>query len=249
MRTSNTWKGEGKEIYRDFLTLDSHSVDRDSGQGVCDRGRRMWMYTFSDLVLLLLAFFVMLYAMGTPDGGGFRALVEGFSTRPQPLVQREVAATSPDFSVDATNISFGQNVAYLRALIHQSRQVDPDLNNVVISMSDDRLILSLPGDVLFKKAGARVRSDGLAVVAGVANLLSYLDNQVAVAARSDADLRGREAWALSLARARAVARVLRSSGYVEPVRLMGYGASRPVVGVAADQVQPVDVMILPERSM
>lgn len=249
MRTSNVRKGEGKEIHQDFLGLEVNPVCRDAGQGMHDRSRCMWLYTFSDLVLLLLAFFVMLYAMGTPDGGGFRALAEGLSTRPQPLVQREVAATSPDFSVDATDISFGQNVTYLRALIHQSRQVDPDLNNVVISMSDDRLVLSLPGDVLFKKAGSRVRSDGLVVVAGVANLLSYLDNQVVVAARSDANLRDREAWALSLARARAVARALRSSGYMGQARLIGYGASRPVAGVVADQVQPVDVMILPERSM
>ena len=249
MRTNNVHEEESIGIHEDLWVSENNTMFRDVDQRGYGRRCHIWLYTFSDLVLLLLAFFVMLYAMGTLDREGFRTLAEGFSTRPHPLVQREVAATSPDFSIDATRISPGQNIAYLRALISQSRHVETGLNSVVISMSDDRLVLSLPGALLFQKAGSHVRSEGLSVVTGVANLLSRFNNQIVVAARSDMGVQDREAWLMSLQRARSVARALGAFGYGKHVRVVGYGANRPVTGGMGHQIQPVDIVILPEQGM
>lgn len=215
-----------------------------------DAGRPvgMWLYTFTDLILLLLSFFVMLYAMGTPDRGRLRALVEGISTRPVPLVTRETEETSPDLSMGSVAVSPGQNIPYLRALIEQTLQAEPRLNGMVMTMSDDRLVLSLPGEALFPVAGAVPAPGGSGILAEVANLVSRLDNRLVIAGRSDGEPSASGAWSLSLARARAVAQAMRSAGYSGPLGVVGYGSSRPAAGVLAHDVQPVDILILPERN-
>ncbi|NKD55831.1 MULTISPECIES: flagellar motor protein MotB [unclassified Haematospirillum] len=209
----------------------------------------VWIYTFTDLILLLLSFFVMLYAMGNPDLRYLRSLVDGISTRPAPLVIREVSETSPDLSMVQVAVSPGQNISYLRALIGQTLQNEPRLNGMVMTMSDDQLVLSLPGKVLFLAGEAVPAPGGSDILAEVANLVSRLDNRLVIAGRADGGQTGSAvAWTLSLARARVVAQAMRSAGYPGDLGLVGYGGARPVAVVPADAVQPVDILILPERN-
>jgi len=46
-----------------------------------NRGAPMWLVTYGDMFTLLLAFFVMLYALSVPDVEKFRALAEALSVR------------------------------------------------------------------------------------------------------------------------------------------------------------------------
>lgn len=51
-----------------------------------DGGGASWLETYSDMVTLLLTFFILLYAMSTVDAVKFAAIVASFSKEMNPVV-------------------------------------------------------------------------------------------------------------------------------------------------------------------
>ena len=129
--------------------------------GIRIRGSMVVAVTFGCIHLVILFSFFWPFLLCCMRWGPLIGRVSHVSEildPPSPPGPR-VAATSPDFSIDATRISRGK-ILPICVLISQSRHVETGLNSVVISMSDDRLVLSLPGALLFQKAGSHVRSEG-----------------------------------------------------------------------------------------
>jgi chemotaxis protein MotB len=182
-----------------------------------DSTGRDWRLTLADLFSLLLAFFVMIYAMAdtpVPEWEKIRsslnhshheihkeALVEGegmLNLAPPPLA--------------------GLDVSYLYRLLQVQLREMP----VVLTSTHDRLVISLSSDVFFATGTSTLTAKATPNLDVISHMLARLPNVIAIEGHTDprANKDGTN-WALSLARAAAVADILRSNGVVSPLRIYG----------------------------
>ncbi|WP_299620387.1 OmpA family protein [uncultured Tateyamaria sp.] len=128
---------------------------------------------------------------------------------------------------------------------------DLDSNGVRIVNTGDRLIVTLPNDILFAVNSTTVRSDlrsDLAVLAG--SMQDYPNSTIQIVGHADSDGDAGYNQTLSEGRANAVANVLASNGVsFNRIQAFGRGESQPVASnLTAEgkaQNRRVDIVILP----
>jgi outer membrane protein OmpA-like peptidoglycan-associated protein len=127
-------------------------------------------------------------------------------------------------------------------------------DNVTINNTGDRLIVTLPQDILFTTGSSNVRPDlqrDLGAVAG--NLQAYPNSTIQIIGHTDSDGEASFNQQLSESRANAVSSVLINNG-VSPARIQafGRGESQPVASnlnpQGKSQNRRVEIVILPNAS-
>ena len=127
-------------------------------------------------------------------------------------------------------------------------------NNVTINNAGDRLIVTLPQDILFATGSSAVRPDlqrDLGAVAG--NLQAYPDSTIQIIGHTDSDGEAGFNQQLSESRANAVASVLLNNGIARNrVQAFGRGESQPVASNldprGKSQNRRVEIVILPNAA-
>ena len=214
---------------------------RDKHRGVEVDGQR-WMVTFSDLITLLLTFFVLNLAMSSMDGGALKetfgddinAAVGGGSAVVNLAEERGHAGSgggqeAKDAPADAADTPSGALEAVADGVSDLGLE-----ETIEVRESGRGLYLTLPGDTLFAIGSARLSRGGEKTLRALVPLLQRPGMEVSVEGHTDATVSRswnyRDNWDLSLARAVAVATVLEAGG-VNPARLSvtGYGSARPRV--------------------
>lgn len=218
------------------MSLFSYSKDDDK-----KRPSHVWMYSFTDMLLILITFFVMLAALGHDRVGvpppEISADFEDFNGN-QSLGMREEIETEPH-NMHYEPIIRGVNLDYLAVLLNQEfdgLKLSDDSENpdaafdVVFTRQSDRLVVSLPSDLLFVSGGYELTDDGNAAIRQVVEVIKRLRNQVVVYGHADPNPVGGSGfssnWELSLDRALSVSRALAAAGYDLPVRPHGLSSSR-----------------------
>lgn len=127
-------------------------------------------------------------------------------------------------------------------------------DNVTINNTGDRLIVTLPQDILFASGSSAVRPDlqrDLGAIAG--NLQAYPDSTIQIVGHTDSDGEASFNQQLSESRANAVASVLINNG-VPPQRIQsfGRGEAQPVASnlnpQGKAQNRRVEIVILPNAA-
>ncbi|KMK65359.1 OmpA family protein [Puniceibacterium sp. IMCC21224] len=124
-------------------------------------------------------------------------------------------------------------------------------NNVGITNTGDRLIVTLPQDILFDTDSASLRSDLQSDIRSVASsLLSYPNTTVQVIGHTDADGDAGYNLGLSQRRAQSVAGVLISQGVPSSrIQSIGRGEDQPIASNLTSegkrQNRRVEIVILP----
>lgn len=127
-------------------------------------------------------------------------------------------------------------------------------DNVTINNTGDRLIVTLPQDILFATGSSAVRPDLQADLASVAaNLQSYPDSTVQIIGHTDSDGEAAFNQQLSESRANAVASVLLRNGVSSNrVQAYGRGEAQPVASnlnaQGKAQNRRVEIVILPNAA-
>lgn len=185
---------------------------------------KAWLVTFSDLICLLLTFFVMLYAMSEPDPARYKALAAGApGARPE-----QTGEERPEAAFSAASLDRGKaiDIGYLGRVFESQMAKNPELADIRIDRVDGTLILSLPADLLFASGEATLSEGGkraLFVMGGVAANIGNAMDVVGHADASPVTHRYPSNWELSLARAQTVADTLRQSGYLREITVRGHG--------------------------
>lgn len=185
---------------------------------------KAWLVTFSDLICLLLTFFVMLYAMSEPDPARYKALAAGApGARPE-----QAGEERPEAAFSAASLDRGKaiDIGYLGRVFESQMAKNPELADIRIDRVDGTLILSLPADLLFASGEATLSEGGkraLFVMGGVAANIGNAMDVVGHADASPVTHRYPSNWELSLARAQTVADTLRQSGYLREITVRGHG--------------------------
>lgn len=188
-----------------------------------------WLVTFADLVALVLAFFVMMYATQRVEDGNWQAMIQSLS-RSLKVEPTALEAPSASRNVALRTQPQAIELAYLEALLNNVRDSEPALAGIVMHRLEDRLIVALPGDLLFYPGRADPMAGAAERIAVLASLLRNVSNRVDVFGHTDpSPVAGHifeSNWELSLARAETVAALLRAAGYPRPVGAFGLADTR-----------------------
>jgi chemotaxis protein MotB len=194
-----------------------------------------WMVTFSDLVTLLLTFFVLTLSMSSMDGGRLqrafgRSDLNGEGGAALVNLEPQAEKKQPGWGGGGE-----QEVIELRALEESVAEEIGDLGlETAVDVRDKRrgVVLTLEGDILFATGKAELRAPGREVLERLLPVLRRASVLMSIEGHTDAMVSRswtyRDNWDLSVARATTVARFFEDAG-INPARLAvaGYGASRP----------------------
>ncbi|WP_343559753.1 OmpA/MotB family protein [Kiloniella sp. b19] len=188
-----------------------------------------WLITFTDLVALLLSFFVLLYSMSVLKQEKWHEIVTSLSE--ELTIERQTVKPLPstDFGLDSLDLVPGVNLDYLSTLITQKMTQVPELRGAILNKREDRLVVSLPGEFLFETGAVELGAEGLQTVEALGDILQYVDNRIEVAGHADPSIAASASlsnWELSLMRAISVSQVLKKAGYNGTILSRGYGDSR-----------------------
>lgn len=203
-------------------------------------GNERWLVSYSDLVTLLFAFFVVMYSVSHVNSEKYRAL----SSTLKQTFHGEVPVDA-ELKTQLDRIAAGQDGPAPTA---QNTPSDPQAlaellqsrlagnlaaADMSISASEDWVEIDLNANLLFASGSAQPSEKAQQIFADAANTLAALPNAVEVAGHTDSrpieTPQFASNWELSAARASAAVRLLAQGG-VQPERLaaVGFGEFRPV---------------------
>jgi chemotaxis protein MotB len=188
-----------------------------------------WLLTFTDLSALMLTFFVLLFSMSSIDEARWQNLIDAFSPQMTGLQEVTVALPTADATADAVERVPGRDLDYLAAVLREQMAASATLADARIERAGDRLVVSLPGDLLFAPGAARLAAPGEQAIHALSSVLRNLRNVIEVAGHADPtqpQARYPSNWELSLMRAAAVSDQLSELGYRGGIVVRGYGDGR-----------------------
>ncbi|RSL32924.1 flagellar motor protein MotB [Salibacterium salarium] len=212
-----------------------------------EKGSPKWMTTFSDIILLVLVFFVMLFSMSIIDAQKFEAIAESFNERQilenlPSMVEMQSGSQSTNQNEEAAEVEAEENEksAEDRELDQLLKEVEEyldenELNDQISATRDDRgVVLVLQEQLLFETAEAEILAEAEPFLNKVGSLLQTLPNVVKVEGHTDdrpiTTFRYPSNWELSAARASSVIRYLTNNHSLVTDRFLatGYGETRPI---------------------
>lgn len=229
------------------------------------KGAPNWMVTYSDMVTLILVFFILLFSMSQIDAAKFDAVSESFRNRmifdfyPSPVpMENPTESTSREESGELSNEfetpthlknindfdSLNEQQDSLGELMTDIKQYleEHELEDVITAKRTARgVVLVLQESILFDSGEAEILETGKPFLKKVATLLETIPNHVNVEGHTDnrpiSNYRYPSNWELSGARASSVIRYLIEEKNFNESRFsaVGYSDTRPVADNASKQ--------------
>lgn len=209
----------------------------DSGGG----GSPSWMVTFSDLMSLLLTFFILLFSMSNISESQFSNVASSFQavltdSGGETIIEGQGSTSGPLDLPGSSSSSkgIGQDEEMYKRVSEYIG--DGDLGSDVSAQISDRgVFVELKDAILFEPGSASLKVEGVEVLQQLKDLISGFDNEIMIEGYTD-DVPMASGvydtnWELSTARAVSVVRYLVEEENIDPNRLsaVGYGEYRPIV--------------------
>ena len=229
MSKENKKSGSDDQAEQDVATTVPRRFNRRMGDG--ENSQSMWLISFTDVMALMLTFFVLLFAMSNPKQEDWAKLTENIQQNFNRFYGQDLNRGQED-SINISKINFSQalDLKYLKALIDNLIQQEPSLRVARIINNGDSLIISLPQDLLFVSGQAEVKSEANKALFTIAGSLRRIKNRVEIVGHTDprpvSSSQFPSNWELSLARAAHVAAVLENVGYDKPITIRGQASGR-----------------------
>ena len=228
-----------------------------------------WLVPYCDLLTLLLALFVVLFAMSNTDKAKMDALATAF---------REVIWSGggmtyiPSFASPATVVPSPPSDEFENMSAEEIEQAQLEevqrqleiymdqtgLTSEVHTSIDQRgLVISLNNALFFDSASANIRPEHQHILIDIGKTVNMMPNYIRIEGHTDTvpirTERFPSNWELSSARASALVRLFVDESGVDPNKLMavGYGEFKPIASNATpegrQQNRRVDVIVLSSR--
>ena len=203
----------------------------------CTPGAPMWMATFSDLVTLMMAFFVMLVAMANfEDTQRVEAVIDsihealgvgGYDK------QSLGTAKSPSFTEAVRRVAM-VNPTEVKMQQAMAKHLSDDF--IRMTTTEHELRIRLPEKVFFQPGSSTLHPGAYALIADVATVIAEDNLSVRVEGYADGSGSEQANWELSGARALAVVMALREKGPVAGKQLqsVAMGAFQPGSAIGED---------------
>lgn len=195
-----------------------------------------WLLTYSDLITLLLVFFVVMYSISKADEKKFSKLNASLQRAFNVLVLdgNDKTAVGGEEGPTMGN-SILDDFATLQNKIMQVAKEMGIQSNVDVVLEKEGIAIRLSGNLLFDSGRAELNPAAVRILDEIAQELRGMPNDIHVEGHTDNIPVGTDQyptnWELSAARATAVTRYLSEIGGINPQRLsaQGYGEYRPIV--------------------
>lgn len=175
-----------------------------------------WVVSYADFITMLLALFMVLYAVLRLDNEKLTEL------------QSKMQKSFNNANVTKYQVQGDTNLEkYLSENISQS-------DSVKLLKSDKGLIIRLNNKVLFDEGSAQIKSDAIKTLDGIVKVLTKIDNPVIIEGHTDStpikNAKYPSNWELSTARATNIISYMVKTGGITPKRLsaVGYGEYVPI---------------------
>lgn len=226
-------------------------------------GSGNWMTTYSDLMSLLLCFFVLLFAYSSLDTAKFKAVIQslrgalgildgGPALLDDSLLPVEPDPVHDDYPTDRS-LQIASIATKISALLEESG-IDAEVEVAV----DYRrgVVIRFREAVLFDFAKAEIKPESKPLLLRIADILQEIPNDLVIEGHTDnipvkPNSEFESNWDLSTKRAvRVLSFLLEEAGVGPPERLSasGYGEYRPIVANDSEQNRAlnrrVDIVIL-----
>lgn len=218
-----------------------------------------WILIFTDMVALLLSFFVMLFSMSAVPVNEWETTIDILEEALN-LTSEEEKDPTEDYNISSVLLERARtNVNYLLPIIEPKIKQDEIIKDSPIILLDDRIVISLSGDLLFASGKAELTKKARKALFNLGGVLRNIRNTIGVYGYSEDEKFDRDKyssdWELSLARAVSVANELKRAGYMEEILSFGYGGARSfkLANVSKDRRQSlsrrVDIVIMSIRGL
>jgi len=181
------------------------------------QSRPVWLITLADLVALLLAFFVMPFATIEVELTRWAAMIQSLSQSLNPNHTVHLKRASAIQNIDRLSRRRAIDLTYLEALFREITAAAPALARVVLHRREDRLVIALPSDELFRPGGAVLVPSSRPMFQALGAIPRRVGNGIDVYGHTDPTPATQTVyasnWGLSVARAVAVANEARRAGY------------------------------------
>lgn len=198
--------------------------------------RTIWLISFTDLVCLMLTFFVLKFSMAEPIHQRWQAMTASLAAA------HLAGAPGADFNIAALAPETATNLDYLTTLLAGQFAADADLAGIVPVRADDRVIIGLPDRLLFDPAQAVFSDRGRRALFILGGVLGRIGNRIEITGHAEREPpvpgSGRTGWELALTRTVAVALALRESGYRQGLvarAVAAFDIAERAAGPGADQ--------------
>ncbi len=204
----------------------------------CPPGAPLWMITFSDLVTLLLTFFVLLLSMANMDEVKFNAaaksMQDAFGSFSSPSKTEPKIAVLPSMPLTRYSPMPRQNAQQLYDKIQiklESLRLNKDID--LLKKDENAIVLRVRDSIFFAPGAARLEPESYPVLRSIADIIRPLPLDLRIEGHTDdtpAAGNKYDKWNLSVARAVSVLRYYMQSNMLPLDRMsaVGYGADRPV---------------------
>lgn len=186
--------------------------------------RTLWIVTMVDLMSLILAFFVLLFASYGIDTNAWRTVAGSVVEQLNPERAVELKAQWGRSGVGTIEQPAGLDVGYLESLLATKLPAVAGRLDLAVERREDAVVISLVGLSDVDEPSAEFEQS----VTAMAQTLTPIANAIEVhghAAPQTGPDGAPASWEISLLRASALAEALRVGGYDKPIAVFGHGES------------------------
>jgi len=187
---------------------------------------KLWLISFTDVMALMLTFFVLIFSMINPERDVMAQIANTFNQGTKMGDIDNAGRVAADAG-ERQAVSEGTDLRYLYLLLKENLENDAALTGVVLNQTSDSILIKLPQSLLFDSGSFSLKTDVGNSLAGVFSALNGLENDIEIRGYSDPEplsterLDYKSNWGLAAQRAASVADVLYNSGYRRDVLLYG----------------------------
>ncbi len=192
-------------------------------------GSPEWLTTYSDLVTLLLCFFVLLFSFSVVDAEKFKAIMASFQGGSGVLIGANTLEVP-------TSIDQEEVATELERLLEDLEDYAETLNlgsSIIIKPEERGIVIRFVDSILFDSGSANIKVESLEILKSVAEILNkeeFSNKQIKIEGHTDSDPIVRSPkfptnWELSSARATNVLRYLVEEEKLDGNRVSSAGYS------------------------
>ncbi|MBT9249320.1 MULTISPECIES: flagellar motor protein MotS [Bacillus] len=215
------------------MKLRRDRFERRNGNGKNNQSSSGWMVTFTDLVTLILVFFILLFSMSQIDLQKFKAAVDSIQKEGSGLQPDQTAIDQKDTPSSDAKKQENQQDQLLQKV--NTYIQEHQLNAKMTAKRDERgVVLVLQEAVLFDSGEAKVLENAETLLHQIAVLLQTIPNDIQVEGHTDSrnisTYRYPSNWELSAARASGVIQYFTAKEKLPSKRFIavGYADTKPV---------------------
>ena len=173
-----------------------------------------WLMTLSDCMLLLLVFFVMLFAMSSVKNERWRDMSASLADALRPIAALDPRPFPRPYASEDAGAG-KRDIDYMAALMAGTLAADRSLAGVTLQRTTEGLAIRLPATA-YQKDG--VSAAGRLALRAIVERLRLVDNALVVRVQVSPDA---PAWPSAMARGLALSRALAELGYPRAVAVLG----------------------------